>query len=41
MQKFKSVGELVRHLRPEKPVYCIRGESVSKASVFFQKNFPG
>jgi len=41
MQKFKSVGELVRHLRPEKPVYCIRKESVSKASVFFQKNFPG
>jgi len=41
MQKFKNVGELVRHLRPEKPVYCIRGESVTKASVFFQKNFPG
>ena len=41
MQKFKSVGELVRHLRPEKPVYCIRKESVSRASVFFQKNFPG
>ena len=41
MQKFKSVGELVRHLRPEKPVYCIREETVSKASVFFQKNFPG
>jgi len=41
MQKFKNVGELVRHLRPEKPVYCIRKESVSKASVFFQKNFPG
>ena len=41
MQKFKSVDELVRHLRPVKPVYCIRKESVSKATVFFQKNFPG
>ena len=41
MQKFKGVDELVRHLQPEKPVYCIRGESVSRASVFFQKNFPG
>jgi len=41
MQKFKNVDELVRRLRPEKPVYCIRGESVAKASVFFQKNFPG
>jgi len=41
MQKFKGVDELVRHLRPEKPVYCIRGESVSRASFFFQKNFPG
>ena len=41
MQKFKSVDELVRHLRPEKPVYCIRKESVGKATVFFQKNFPG
>ena len=35
MQKFKNVDELVRRLRPEKPVYCIRGESVAKASVFF------
>ena len=41
MQKFKSVDELVRHLRPVKPVYCIRKESVSRASIFFQKNFPG
>jgi len=41
MQKFKNVDELVRHLRPEKPVYCIRRESVGKASIFFRKNFPG
>ncbi len=41
MQKFKSVEELVHQLKPEKPVYCIRKNSVTKASGFFQKNFPG
>ena len=41
MQKFKSVEDLVNNLRPEKPVYCIRKNSILSASRFFQKNFPG
>ncbi len=41
MQKFKSVEDLVNQLKPEKPVYCIRKHSVTSASKFFQKNFPG
>ena len=41
MQKFKSVEELVNQLRPNKPVYCIRKNSILSASRFFQKNFPG
>ncbi len=41
MQKFKSVEQLVNQLKPEKPVYCIRKNSVTTASEFFQKNFPG
>ncbi len=41
MQKFKSVEELVNQLRPTKPVYCIRKESIKLASKYFKKNFPG
>ncbi len=41
MQKFKSVEELVNQLRPTKPVYCIRKESIRLASKYFKKNFPG
>ena len=41
MQKFKSVEQLISQLKPEKPVYCIRKNSVTTASKFFQKNFPG
>jgi len=41
MQKFKSVEELVRQLRPDKPVYCIRKNSILSASKYFQKKFPG
>ena len=41
MQKFKSVEELINQLKPEKPVYCIRKNSVTRASKYFQKNFPG
>ena len=41
MQKFKSVEELVNQLRPDKPVYCIRKQSILSASKFFQKDFPG
>ena len=41
MQKFKSVEELINQLKPEKPVYCIRRDSVTAASKFFKKNFPG
>ena len=41
MQKFKSVEELVNQLKPDKPVYCIRKNSILSASRFFQKKFPG
>ena len=41
MQKFKSVEQLVNQLRPDKPVYCIRKNSILSASKFFQKKFPG
>jgi len=41
MQKFKSVEELVNQLRPDKPIYCIRKNSILSASNYFQKNFPG
>ena len=35
MQKFKSVEELVNQLKPEKPVYCIRKNSVKSAVQIF------
>jgi len=41
MQKFKSVENLVNQLKPDKPVYCIRKNSILSASRFFQKKFPG
>ena len=41
MQKFESVEELINQLRPDKPVYCIRKNSILSASEFFQKKFPG
>ena len=41
MQKFKTVENLVNQLRPDKPVYCIRKNSILSASSFFQKKFPG
>ena len=41
MQKFKSVEELVNQLKPEKPVYCIRKNSILSASKYFKKKFPG
>ena len=41
MQKFKSVEELVNQLKPEKPVYCIRKNSIKSAVKFFLKKFQG
>ncbi len=41
MQKFKSVEDLVSQLKPDKPVYCIRKNSILSASKYFQKKFPG
>ena len=41
MQKFKSVEELVNQLTPEKPVYCIRKNSIESAVKVFKKNFSG
>ena len=41
MQKFKSVEELINQLKPEKPVYCIRKNSIKSAVKFFLKKFQG
>ena len=41
MQKFKTVDELVNQLKPERPVYCIRKNSIHTASNIFQNKFPG
>ena len=41
MQKFKSVDKLISQLKPERPVYCIRKNSIHVASKTFQKRFPG
>ena len=41
MQKFKTVDELISQLKPEKPVYCIRKNSIHVASKTFQNKFPG
>ena len=41
MQKFKSVEELVNQLKPEKPVYCIRKNSIKSAVKFFLNKFQG
>ena len=41
MQKFKSVEQLINQLKPEKPVYCIRKNSIQSAVEYFKSNFPG
>ena len=41
MQKFKSVEQLISQLKPEKPIYCIRQNSIRSATKYFIKNFPG
>ena len=41
MQKFKSVEQIINQLKPEKPVYCIRKNSIRSAVKYFNKNFPG
>ena len=41
MEKFKTVDELVRQIKPVEPVYCIRKKSIQIASRIFQKKFPG
>ena len=41
MEKFKSVDELVKQLKPTEPVYCIRRKSIKISSKFFQNKFPG
>tara|TARA_B100000963_G_C22626557_1_gene672672 strand:+ start:715 stop:1893 length:1179 start_codon:yes stop_codon:yes gene_type:complete len=41
MEKFSNVNELVNILKPVDPVYCIRPESIKKATDFFKNNFPG
>ena len=41
MQKFKSVVELIKQLKPTEPVYCIRRKSIEISSKYFRDNFPG
>ena len=41
MQKFKSVEQLINQLKPEKPIYCIRKNSIRSAVKYFTNNFPG
>ena len=41
MQKFKSVEQIINQLKPEKPIYCIRKNSIRSAVKHFNKNFPG
>ncbi len=41
MQKFKSVEYLVNQLKPDKPIYCIRKNSILSATKLFLKKFPG
>ena len=41
MEKFKSVDELVKQLRPTEPIYCIRRKSIQLSSKYFQNKFPG
>ena len=41
MEKFKSVDELVKQLKPTEPVYCIRRKSIQLSSKYFINRFPG
>ena len=41
MQKFKSVEQIIDQLKPEKPIYCIRKNSIRSAVKYFNNNFPG
>ena len=41
MKKFKTVYELINELKPSDPVYCIRKNSIKRASKFFVEKFPG
>jgi len=41
MEKFKSVVELVKQLKPTEPVYCIRRKSIKISSKYFKDKFPG
>ena len=41
MKKFKTVDELINVIKPSDPVYCIRKNSIKKATKDFLQNFPG
>tara|TARA_B100001175_G_scaffold272014_1_gene244958 strand:+ start:1622 stop:2800 length:1179 start_codon:yes stop_codon:yes gene_type:complete len=41
MEKFNSVVELVKQLKPTEPVYCIRRKSIKISSKYFKDKFPG
>ena len=39
MQKFKSVEQIINQLKPEKPIYCIRKNSILSAVNISKKIF--
>ena len=41
MKKFKTVDELINVIKPSDPVYCIRKNSIKKATKVVLQNFPG
>jgi len=41
MHKFNSIYAMVKAMRPEQPVYCLRPSAVTIATRWFQDNFPG
>ena len=41
MHEFKSVYAMVKAMRPEHPVYCLRPSAVTVATHWFRDNFPG
>jgi ornithine decarboxylase len=41
MQKFSTVNDLVNILKPNKPVYCIRPNSIKTSVEYFKNKFPG
>jgi len=41
MQEYISADAMVRAMRPDHPVYCLRPHAVTTATTWFRENFPG